>query len=671
MKVTKGLLMTALITGSVMWGGTAVFAEESLAEYTLDQMVVTATRTEKRDVEVPASTTVITSQQMKDAGVQSVAEVLSKQPGIEYKSMGPLGTSMGTMINEVNIRGISNGTLVMVNGNPISWRGKYNLESIPTESIERIEIVKSGGSVLYGSEAMGGVINIITKKKGSNSVSVGYGNRSHQNYKVNVGNEKFIAGYNLEKMGRVNYRTFSDVAYKTTKTKTEKAKPVLTGKTRTDADDVKKQSVNLGYNFNDNLSFAYNYYESQVNYERFFTEVEKGNAAIGDQFNGRFYTTKQNNFQLNYKDDNYKASVYYNVATVESEGPSYYRTTAKKNKSGVETVPAGTKEFSTYHTKEKNSTIGTDFQRNWNIGEKAQAIMGVDYQHEMYEKSVFSGGTLSRNIWAVFGQWDQKFDDKNSMIFGARETWTTNAFRDQNYHNFSGAVQYIHKLDDDQSLYASYTESFIMPTYAQMNGASDQAVPNPDLKPQTGKNYELGWKKVSDSHSWKAALYHIDIKDNISSTWNKDKSEYTYKNEDFKNTGIELTCDIQGDNGFSYYYGVNYGDPKVKAATGKTYWDRKFGRWQLNGGITYAKDKWRSSLTGSYLADRVNTPSSEHSYKTKPYFLTTLNTTYSPDKNSEITLSIDNLLNRQDNLSHTTEYYAVPTSFLLSYTYKF
>ena len=658
--MSKGLLMTALITGSVMWGGTSVFAEE-LQEFSLDQMVVTATRTEKRDVDVPASTTVITSQQLKDSGSNSVAEMLSKQAGIAYKSLGPLGSSMGTMTNEINIRGISNGTLVLVNGNPVSWRGKYNLESIPTESIERIEIVKSGGSVLYGSEAMGGVINIITKKKGSNSVSVGYGNRKHQNYKVNVGDEKFTVGYDLEKMGRVNYRCFSDVEY----TKKGETTPNLKGETRTDADDMKKQSVNIGYNFNDNLNFVYNYYESQVNYERFFTEVETGDASIGNQFNGRLYTTKQNSFQLNYKDDNYKASVYYNITNTESEGPSFYNTTTSS-------TTCGNKKFSIYHTKERNSTIGTDLQRNWSIGEKSQAVLGVDYQHEMYEKSVFSGGSLSRDIWAFFGQWDQKFDDKNSMIFGARETWTTNSFRDQNYHNFSGAVQYIHKLDDDQSLYAAYTESFIMPTYAQMNGASDTAIPNPDLKPQTGKNYELGWKKVSDNHSWKVALYHIDIKDNISATWDKKKTTYKYKNEDFKNTGIELTCDIQGENGFSYNYGVNYCDPKVKAETGKTYWDRKFGRWQLNGGITYAKDKLRSTLTGSYLADRVDTPSSKHSYKTKPYFLTTLNTTYSPDKNSDITLTIDNLLNRQDNLNHSgSDYYAVPTSFLLTYTYKF
>ena len=59
-KVTKSLLMTALITGSVLWGGVSAFAEESVGEFALDQIVVTATRTEKRDVDVPASTEILT-----------------------------------------------------------------------------------------------------------------------------------------------------------------------------------------------------------------------------------------------------------------------------------------------------------------------------------------------------------------------------------------------------------------------------------------------------------------------------------------------------------------------------------------------------------------------------------------------------------------------------------
>ena len=65
--ISKGFLMTALITGSVLWGGTSVFAEE-LQEYTLDQMVVTATRTETRDLETPAAVSVITSKEIENSG---------------------------------------------------------------------------------------------------------------------------------------------------------------------------------------------------------------------------------------------------------------------------------------------------------------------------------------------------------------------------------------------------------------------------------------------------------------------------------------------------------------------------------------------------------------------------------------------------------------------------
>ena len=82
---SKGLLMTALITGSVIWGDTNVFAEE-LQEYSLDQMVVTATRTEKRDVEVPATTNVITEQEIKNRGYVSVFDALEQTVGIQSYS---------------------------------------------------------------------------------------------------------------------------------------------------------------------------------------------------------------------------------------------------------------------------------------------------------------------------------------------------------------------------------------------------------------------------------------------------------------------------------------------------------------------------------------------------------------------------------------------------------
>lgn len=655
--LSKGLLMTMLITGAVIVnGGNVVFAAGSETQsFTLDQMIVTATRYEKKDVDVPASTVILTAEDLKNTGATNLQVALSKVPGLAYKNFGPGGAAMGTMGTEINIRGVSNGTLVLVNGTPINLRGKYYLDSIPVENIERVEIVKGGGSVLYGSEAMGGVVNIILKKEASNSVTVGYGNLGQQKYNVNVGDDKLRVGYNLEKWGEVNGVSDGNVSLKN-----------LAANTVTNTDDTQKNNISLGYSINDHLDFSYNYYETEARYDRFLTDIlsTTTTAQPGDQYNSRKYTTRQHLTQLNYNADNFKANMYFNKNDIESYGPTYFDS------------KTGTSSYSIYNTKEENRAYGIDLQKNWKINDRTNTILGATYQDEYYDKSVYAtGDDYERNNWAVYGQWDQALSDKNSMILSARETWTTGAKGDQNYSNFSAAGQFIHKLGEDNNIYASIGQSFIMPTFAQMYGASDTAIANPELKPQTGVNYEMGWKKMSGDHNWKTALYHIDITDNITAKWDSKKTEYQYINEDFKNTGIEVTCDIEGENGWSYNWGVNYGDPKSKS-TGlkavKPYWDRNFGRLQLTGGVNYNKDKWTSSLTGSYLADRVGTPSSSHSEEIKPYFLTTLSTTYHADKKQDITLTMDNVLDRNDNLSHTGGYYySTPFNFLLSYTYKF
>ena len=637
---SKSLLMTALITGTVLWGGNSVLAQENEQEFTLDPMVITATRTEKRDVDVPASTTILSNQDLKNTGAQNLQVALGRVPGLIYKTFSPGGGAMGTMANEIAIRGVSNGTLVMLNGTPMNLRGKYFLDAIPVENVERVEIVKGGAGVLYGSEAMGGVINIITKKEFTNSVSVGYGNYGQQKYSASVGTDKVNVGYNLEKWGNVDTISRSDDK----------------GLKHTDMTGSEKRNLYVDYKINDNWNFLYNYFETNVRYDTWFDDAYKEVPKGGALQQNREYVTKQNLVQLLYQDDTLKANLYYNQNKLMANGFTNYNTSGKF-------------QGKIYDTDEKNRTYGADVQKEWQLNSKGSLVLGGSYQNEFYDD--YSSKVADRHIYAVYGQYDHKFDDKNELIVGARETWTTGGYRDQNYDNFSMSGQYVHKLDDDDSLYANVTQSFIMPTFSQMYGASDKAIANPDLKPQKGVSYEAGWKRVTDSHSWKAAVYHIDITDNISATFDTDKTEYQYTNEDFKNTGIELTCDIEGKNGWSYNWGVNYMDPKVKG-TKKPYWDRKYGRVQLNGGITYSKDKWVSSLQGTYLAERVGTPSSSHSSHEKPYFLTSLTTTYNADKQNSFTLTMDNLLDREDNLSHSgSEYYSTPFNFMLTYNYKF
>lgn len=649
--LSKSALMVALLTGNVIWGGTVVHAEEPSQAFTLDPMVVTATRTDKRDLDVPASTTILTSEDLKSTGAQNLQTALSKVPGLTYKTFAPGGGAMGTMANEIAIRGVNNGTLILLNGTPMNLRGKYYLDAIPVDTIEKVEIVKGGSSVLYGSEAMGGVINIITKNRFNNSVTAGVGNYGQQKYSATIGSEKLNIGYNLEKWGNVDTISRSDDK----------------GYKHTDMTSSHKNNMFMNYKFNDNLNILYNYFETNVKYDTWFDAAYKDVPNGGALQQNREYVTKQNLVQLTYKDESFNGNIYYNQNKLMADGFTNYKT-------------SGDLSNTIYDTDEKNRTYGADMQKRWDFNGKSNFIAGTSYQNEFYDDYAGDGHKKARkitdrNIYAIYGQYDHKFDEKNEIIIGARETWTTGGYKDQNFDNFSMSGQYLHKLSDKDTVYLNISQSFIMPTFSQMYGASSTAISNPELKPQKGISYEIGWKKTNDKHLWKAALYHIDITDNITASWDTNKTEYQYINQDFKNTGIELTCDIQGKNGFSYNWGINYGDPKAKDSglkAKKPYWDRKYGRVQLNGGINYKKDKWIASITGSYLTERVSSPSQEHSYGIKPYFLTSLSTTYNADKQNSVTLTLDNLLNREDNLSHTgSEYYSTPFNFLLSYNYKF
>ena len=640
-------------------------AGEEVATHALGETVVTATRTKKRDLDVPAATTIITAQEIKDSGAANASDVLAKANGFIYKSFGPNGAAMGSMTNELNVRGVRSGVLVLMNGNPISWRGRYNLDAIPAESIERIEIVKGSGSVLYGSDAMAGVVNIITKKTMANEVHAGFGNYGQRSYGVSIGDKSFGFYYNTDQFGR------RDGLYYDGETRTEKIHgveiPQFKGEQRTDIHDIKQESMGLTYHVNPRLDFLLNYYESEVRYTRTFTQVDLSTAGfkVGDPYNSRKYTTNRYTTQLNYKDRDWKSSLYFNTGTAEGIGTTYMDR-------------SGAKKPAEFHTREKNSTLGLDLQRTWRIGEKSTAIAGVKGEHEIYDVTAAEAGNKTgrfiRNNWGVYGQWEQRFDAKNTGVFGLRETWTTGATKDQNYSNLSASAQWLHKLNRASSLYLNISQSFVMPTFSQMYPKNDSQTPAPGLKPQKGINYEMGWKAKHGVHTWKTALFHTEIKDNITASVKKKAGmlTYTYVNEDFRNTGIELSDEIRGKNGFSYNWGITWQNPQTKNSDRPGGWYRNFGKLQLTGGVTYRKDKWTSSLTATYLGSRVVLPSKELPYAVKPYLLTTWNTTYAPDENNEISLRIDNVLDRDDTTMHTgLRYHSAPINYLLSYSYKF
>ena len=628
-KFSTSLLMTVLITSLCFGEAQSIFAEENFDEYTLDTMVVTATRTEKRDVDVPASTEIITYEDIVDSGSVNAMEAVSKMLGVDYNTYLPGGSAQTSMTNEINVRGFSYGTLILVNGNPINLNNTYVIDAIPAEAIERIEVVKGGGSVLYGSEAQSGVINIITKKKVSNKVRVGFGNYKQQQYNVAVGNDKLKINYDLKKWGYVK-----EARYTATNT-------------YTNLKESSNENIGIGYNFNDQLSFEYNHLDTEVSYE----SLKKGRLnSFTDSSN------KQDLIQLNYNGNKTKGHAWFNKTKLDYAGSSA-------------------------RNLFENESFGADLQQNIELNNKSLLTVGGVYKREVYNSKLKKGkpsiGKKARNQMGLFAQLDYKFNDKDNVIIGGRGTWTSSESNGQSYDNFSTSAQYIHKFDQDKSFYVSVAESFVMPSFKQMFPSSwVETKPNPDLKPQEGINYEMGYKEISGNHAWKVALFHMDIKDNISATLNKDDT-YEYSNQDFKNTGFEASLRVDTSEKFDYDLGLLVHNPKYKWDTDiRNGWHNKFGKYQITGGVGYKIDKFRAKLTGSYIGDRYSSPSTmSYSYKLKPYFLTSLTATYSPDNNSEVSLLINNLLNRSDILSYSNKVgfgsLYTPTNFMLSYTYRF
>ena len=665
MKVTKGLLMTALITGSVLWGGASVFAEE-IEEFSLDPMLITAQRMEKKDLDTPAAVEVYTHEDLMATGGGNLQEALKFGTGLTFQSQGVKGTSQGTMNSKIIIRGVEKGTLVLVDGVPMNQSGRYNLEDISPEIVEKVEVVRGGGAVLYGSEATGGVINIITKKVRQNKVKVSFGNFDQQGHAVSVQAGKVGVTYSYDKFG--NADNMSDPAG---------GRPVGNFYNISRGEH---NNLNLRYDINDRLFFTHTYNENNAHY---IYKYKPQNDAVNKDV---IHTVKQHMSQLHYQDDNIKAVVFYN----DKDQNAYTKARDKKTKpSYVYFDNIASLENAGYHDK----TIGFDVQKNWKLADDS-AILGISFQNDDCEytedtltvktnKFTSASRDYKRNMYAVYGQYSHAMNKASDLIFSARQTWTGQTKAEElngnNYHKFVPELEYINRLDNTTSFYAKASKSFMMPTFSQMFG-SGNIYGNADLKPQSGTHYEMGLKKNINNQAWRLAIFNYKIKDSIESKWVKNKTgddyHVTYTNEDIRNTGIELTWNVDMGDGFKANLGASYSNPE-KYSTTTEYnvetsgrWRDYYGKVQLNGGLSYQKDKLTSALNFNYMCKRTRDVDAETAMK--PYLFTDLNLSYKPEKNQKFFVNVDNLFDRKDiTTAATSSFYTMGINFMVGYEYSF
>ena len=140
--------------------------------YNLDQVVVTGTKTFKRRTQSPVIVNVIDSRQLENVQACNLAEGLKFQPGLRVET-----DCQTCNYTQLRMNGLTGGySQILINGRAIfsPLTGLYGMEQIPTNMIDRIEVVRGGGSSLYGSSAIGGIVNVITKIPTRNNYSLGY-----------------------------------------------------------------------------------------------------------------------------------------------------------------------------------------------------------------------------------------------------------------------------------------------------------------------------------------------------------------------------------------------------------------------------------------------------------------------------------------------------------------
>ena len=212
----KTVMLTLACTAAI--GGSSIFCSTAYAEemqaFSLDTMVVTASRVETSKADTPANITVISQEKLEESNYADAAEALADVPGVNILSSGAKGSNMGQDVIMLNG---DKRVLVLIDGRrvDVASSGNYSADWLPpVNAIERIEVLKGAGSALYGTDAVGGVINIITKK-GSKvgdkvTVKAATGSWNTEQYGVtasgsNDGVGIFVSA-NKEKRGNYSYK---------------------------------------------------------------------------------------------------------------------------------------------------------------------------------------------------------------------------------------------------------------------------------------------------------------------------------------------------------------------------------------------------------------------------------------------------------------------------------
>ena len=480
---------------------TVSFANNESAE-TDEQMVVTATRTETLLKQAPASMSVITAEDIENNPGITLADIVADSTSVESDFDS---TRAGRQM--ISIRGMdSDYTLIMVNGRRLSSasaiiRGNdFDLSTIPTESIERVEIIRGPMSALYGSDGMGGTINIITKapeNDWSSTLSMdtsspmdGNGGQEHSVGLTTSGaliEDELFARFSVNQTSRDAWQPYSGThssGYDREDITALEGRDTLSllANLTWYATDNQTIDIDLGYSDDERESAA----ESSSSVIESDTRVVRHSQAITHSgFWG--WGDTQVRYSRENVTDNDAADLGNNFSSDIEELTQIVEASA-----------------TTYLGDSHTLTFGMDYQLS-KLTNKENLVSGAS---EAYQGALF-----------VQDQWEMT-EQLTATIGGRLDKHELYG------EEFSPRVYMVHQTTDDLIIKGGVGKAFKAPTLTQ-NQSDYQVssckggcvlVGNEDLKPETSLNYELATVYTQPRWNVEAALFRNEINDLIERT---------------------------------------------------------------------------------------------------------------------------------------------------------
>ena len=493
------------------------------AQSRLEAVVVTGTRTPKTLKDVPVVTTVISSKEIERTGALTIADVLQTEiPGVEFSRQMD-----GQVV--MNMQGMGGSdVLFLIDGERMAGESLNNIdyERLNIDNIERVEIVRGAGSALYGSNAIGGVVNIITKEAEqpwSLNVNGRYGSHREQKYGATLG------------FDRKNFNSMTDISYKTVDTYT------LHGRDSASSPSI----IYGGRTLNANQRFRYDFLPN-----------------LSLKLRGGFYHRERDYSQTRidrYIDGTAGALLTYDI----DEKAHLHADYAFDRYDKYRHLPRAGRSDQEYSNMQNKANVQFDYD----FSAENRLTAGVEYLNETLLSNQFdtTASGAYRNYRAhtavAYAQHDISFKQRWFLVYGLRMDYNS-GFKLPHLSPKASLMYKIHPV----SLRLSYAGGFRAPSLKEMHSNYDMGnlgwfiiYGNPNLKPEKSQNVMLSVEYAHKNASLTASGYYCYTRDKITTVYNLVQDTAFYRNANRSHTaGADVSLMLKLPYGFgiklSYAY---------------------------------------------------------------------------------------------------------------------